>query len=108
MHCNALSSSHHSAVGEVPVTHAAHILNELHRTLGFAGCPTDAVWPSALLATACFPVPGVVVPGEADPGMLVGVTMPDATFPYTLNDAVGADMHFVLEVPAGNPDLVSS
>jgi hypothetical protein len=91
----------------VPVTDHTHILNHLQRALGFGGCPTDAAWPDHLHAYACLPVAGVTVPGASEPGMLVGLSMADAGFPYTLQDPVDASMLAVLEVPAGNPVLVS-
>ena len=91
----------------VPVTDAGHILNNLQRALGVAGCPTDAAWPTHLKAHACLPVAGVAVPGYTATGMLVGLSMTDEAFPFTMLTAELADVHAVLEVPAGNPDLVS-
>ncbi len=90
----------------VPVTHPTHVLNFLHRTLGFAGCPTDSAWPAHLQAYGCVPVAGVAVPGSGTPALLVGVSMTDDAFPFSLMDAADDAMHAVLEVPAGSPDVV--
>ncbi len=89
-----------------PMTHPAHVLNFLHRTLGFAGCPTDSAWPAHLQAYGCVPVAGVAVPGSGAEASLVGVSMTDDAFPFTMMDTVDDSMHAVLEVPAGSSDVV--
>jgi hypothetical protein len=92
------------------MAHAAHILNSLHRALGFPGRPTDPAWPPALSAYPCLPVPGVVVPlpsGATAVGLVTGWCLPEARMPYTVLDDVEG-MHAVVEVPAGNPTLVMS
>jgi hypothetical protein len=46
------------------------------------------------------------VPGSGTPALLVGVSMTDDAFPFTMMDAADDAMHAVLEVPAGSPDVV--
>ncbi len=70
------------------------------------GAPRTVVTQRSLEAHSCLPIPGVRVPGKPEKGMLVGWSMSDAAFPYTLLDAVDDAMLAVLEVPAGSLDLV--
>ncbi len=92
------------------MTHTAHVLHNLQRSLGFGGCPTDAAWPDHLQAYPCVPLVGVAVPGAPldSRGALVGCSMPDAVFPYTLLDGAGDEVLAVLELPLGCPELVGS
>jgi hypothetical protein len=96
------------ASGDAPVTHPAHLLHSLHRTLGFPGCPTDPVWPKDLRAAACAPVAGLAVAqagGVQASGALVGCGLPDSQFPFTrVDDPAGVVA--VLEVPVGSAELV--
>jgi hypothetical protein len=90
------------------VLHPAHRLNFLHRTLGFAGCPTDPVWPKDLSGLPCVPVPGVTAPDEHGVGRLgavVGCSLPATRFPFTSVDDL-AGVHVVVELPVGSADLV--
>lgn len=92
--CHPRPSRYTPRSAPVPVTHPAHVLNFLHRTLGFAGCPTDSAWPAHLQAYGCVPVAGVTVPGSGTPALLVGVSMTDDACPFTMTD--GANDGFVL------------
>jgi hypothetical protein len=95
-------------VSSLAVCHPAHILNFLHRTLGFAGCPTDPVWPEELRGFPCLPIVGVHVPDEfgvVRVGAVVGLCTSVASFPFTSMDDSSSTMA-VVELPVGSPDLV--
>ena len=92
----------------VPVTHPAHLLNSLHRALGFAGCPTSPVWPPELRAFPCVPIVGLNIPDEHGverAGALVGCSISPRAFPFTsIDDPAG--VYAIAELPVGSADLV--
>ncbi len=92
----------------VPVTHPAHMLNNLHRALGFAGCPTAPVWPPKLRAFPCVPIVGLNIPDEHGVervGALVGCSIAPRAFPFTsIDDPDG--VYAVVELPVGSAELV--
>ena len=92
----------------VPVTHPAHLLNNLHRALGFAGCPTSPMWPSKLRAFPCVPIVGLMIPDERgveSVGALVGCSISPRAFPFTsIDDPTG--VYAIVELPVGSADLV--
>ncbi len=92
----------------VPVTHPVHMLNSLHRALGFAGCPTAPVWPPELRAFPCVPIVGLNIPDEHGVervGALVGCSISPRAFPFTsIDDPDG--VYAIVELPVGSADLV--
>ena len=92
----------------LPATHPAHMLNNLHRALGFAGCPTAPVWPSELHAFPCVPIVGLNIPDERgvqSVGALVGCSIAPRAFPFTsIDDPNG--VFAIVELPVGSAELV--
>jgi hypothetical protein len=108
MECAAAHGVAQADVSSLAVCHPAHVLNFLHRTLGFAGCPTGPLWPEELRGFPCLPIVGVDVPvqrGVVRVGAVAGLCTSVASFPFTSIDDPSSAMA-VVELPVGSPDLV--
>jgi hypothetical protein len=98
----------HPDLASLSVTHPAHVINNLHRALGFPGCPTAPVWPKPWEAFPCVPVTGVILLDEHGVeriGAAVGCSVPVSALPFTTVDEP-AGVLVVMEVPVGSSDLV--